>query len=349
MDSPNSGIAGLRDRIRGKHDSSASAASTTTSSVSSDPVAAIWNMDLKNVDGLVPDFPPTPLEWLLQEARVLRKRILSFGNEVTFLRFFLFLVGWTALSIAGMYVVTTYRNMEEESVKEKLLSQAKLFAFHFEHALQSATGGMYTMDYMIRNVSQSPWADMPALISNCPVRAGKESYRDLAGIDLTEQAQHLSGILNLIKTYTPGVLNFQLAPRAVVSVIFPSNEDTIGHDLLRDREHIPSALRAIESGSYVVEGPMVLEENGTETLIGRLPVFVEAGTPGAIPKSEIERLAGHEVSIPAIHSGQDMWGFAIVHVKFSTMLACSGLKKASKEQNIVYRMRCDSGPLPTVE
>lgn len=72
-----------------------------------------------------------------------------------------------------------------------------------------------------------------------------------------------------------GISNLQLAPKGIVSSIYPlaGNEKALGHNILRDDRRKAEALRAIEERRLTIAGPFELVQGGT-AVIGRNPVFV---------------------------------------------------------------------------
>ena len=92
-----------------------------------------------------------------------------------------------------------------------------------------------------------------------------------------------------------GISNLQLAPKAIVSKIFPleGNQAAIGHDLNSN----PFANAAIKSRQLSLEGPIDLIQGGV-AVIGRYPVFVPNEGTGK----------------------DDFWGFTTVLIELSKLL-----------------------------
>ncbi|GJL78330.1 MAG: hypothetical protein NPINA01_13190 [Nitrospinaceae bacterium] len=92
-----------------------------------------------------------------------------------------------------------------------------------------------------------------------------------------------------------GISNLQLAPKAIVSQIFPlkGNKPAIGYDLSKN----PAAVAAIQSKKLTLEGPIELLQGGI-AVIGRYPVF-----------------------LPNAKTGEDeFWGFTTALIDLSKLL-----------------------------
>ncbi|MCH8311552.1 MAG: PAS domain S-box protein [Nitrospinae bacterium] len=92
-----------------------------------------------------------------------------------------------------------------------------------------------------------------------------------------------------------GITNLQLAPKAIVSQIFPleGHQRAIGHDLNKN----PYAIAAIKTKQLTLEGPIELIQGGIAVL-GRYPVF-----------------------LPNAKTGEDeFWGFTTALIELSKLL-----------------------------
>jgi len=94
----------------------------------------------------------------------------------------------------------------------------------------------------------------------------------------------------------------ELAPKGVVTQVFPlaGNEAIVGHDLLRDKERNREAHLALVNKRLTLAGPVDLIQGGLGA-IGRYPIF--HSTPDG---------------------RQEFWGFSIVLVRVSELLANAG-------------------------
>lgn len=107
----------------------------------------------------------------------------------------------------------------------------------------------------------------------------------------------------LMETRLNGVRSLQLAPKAVVTHVYPeqTNVGVKGHDLLADPLRRAAVQRAIDGRLFVLAGPFPLRQGGMG-LVARLPLF-EADDAG----------------------GTGFWGFATVVVDLDPILAEGGL------------------------
>ena len=80
----------------------------------------------------------------------------------------------------------------------------------------------------------------------------------------------------LIEANDAAILNLIIAPDGIVSNVYPleGNENVIGLDLFGDREGSKEAIAARDSGELVLGGPFNMIE-GSQALVGRLPVFID--------------------------------------------------------------------------
>lgn len=110
---------------------------------------------------------------------------------------------------------------------------------------------------------------------------------------LQRLASHLSShpdldeddYLNFARNLTAGhdeVVNLAAAPDLIVRLVYPyePNKDAIGLDYRKRPDQLPEVMRAIESGSVTITGPVDPVQGG-RGLILRQPVYV---TDGAAPK-----------------------------------------------------------------
>ncbi len=93
------------------------------------------------------------------------------------------------------------------------------------------------------------------------------------------------------------IISLQLAPNGVVAHVSKPerNADVIGHNLLADPARAALALRSMETGQYVIVGPVTLKQGGTG-LIARKPLFIRDSV-----------------------AEKSFWGFATVVMDFSVV------------------------------
>lgn len=113
---------------------------------------------------------------------------------------------------------------------------------------------------------------------------------------------------------TPGVSNIQLAPRGVITDIYPiaGNERAIGHDILKDDRRREEARKAVSTRKTTLAGPFELIQGGI-AVIGRQPVFVQDG------RQEI------------------FWGFASALIHLEKLLSVAKLHEL-ESQGIAYEL-----------
>ena len=153
--------------------------------------------------------------------------------------------------------------------------------------------------------------------TSAPVLTGKEqTHRNVTGIFETE-----SGIATLTKFDNiardikknsglgKSLVSVQLAPKAVVSLIYPmvncedfddgycmNNTGAWGHDLLNDPNRTAIASKTVPADGVVTAGPLKLIQ-GEDTFIARLPINFDEGT-------------GHSMVVDGVE--YPCWGFAVV-------------------------------------
>nr|CAX84112.1 sensor protein [uncultured bacterium] len=123
----------------------------------------------------------------------------------------------------------------------------------------------------------------------------------------------------------PGIRSLQLAPKAVVTHIFPlqGNEAAKGHDLLADPARRVAALRAIANREFVIAGPVQLRQGGI-ALIGRLPIFLTSEGDGGF------------------------WGFSIVLIDLDPLLREGGVTGEPGDLRVTIRGKDGKGELGEV-
>ncbi len=114
-----------------------------------------------------------------------------------------------------------------------------------------------------------------------------------------------------------GVRSLQLAPDGVIQVVWPleGNQEAVGHDLLADPDRRKAAVKAIETNSLWIAGPLKLIQGG-EALIGRLPIFTRR-----------QGQAGHG----------SFWGFGTILIDLKPLLEEVGLQVT--DGNYRYALR----------
>lgn len=125
-----------------------------------------------------------------------------------------------------------------------------------------------------------------------------------------------------------GLSSLQLAPNGVIRQVVPvlGNELAIGHDLLADPERNKEAFLALKSRTLTLAGPFELRQGG-QAVVGRLPVFIDAGT-----------------------SGERFWGFATAMIRIPDLLRASALgdDRRPGHEFALTRMHPDTGEVQMI-
>jgi PAS domain S-box-containing protein len=113
------------------------------------------------------------------------------------------------------------------------------------------------------------------------------------------------------------IRSIQLAPNAVVTYVQPleGNEEAMGHDLLNDDDRYVAVARGIESGRYVVAGPLELLQGGT-AIIARQPIYLPNVSP-----TTIQAYADTEFGA--------FWGFATILIDFDILIGEANIEQLS--------------------
>jgi signal transduction histidine kinase len=125
-----------------------------------------------------------------------------------------------------------------------------------------------------------------------------------------------------------GLSALQLAPNGVIRHVVPvlGNELAIGHDLLADPERNKEAFLALKTRTLTLAGPFELRQGG-QAVVGRLPVFIDAGT-----------------------SGERFWGFATAMIRIPDLLRASALGEERRpgHEFALTRVHPDTGEVQTI-
>jgi len=110
-------------------------------------------------------------------------------------------------------------------------------------------------------------------------------------------------------------------------------------DQFLSKGRVIGAVLAVEASSYTMSGPFNLVQGGF-AVIGRLPVWTPAAAlvDGTMTVSDIERLTGATLHVPASRAGHNFWGFVTILIDFEKLVEQSGLRKLADEQNLVFTL-----------
>lgn len=141
----------------------------------------------------------------------------------------------------------------------------------------------------------------------------------LLGHHLRENGGHIDNFVDYadrLMAEIGGIANLQLAPGGVISQIHPpeGHEAAIGYDILGNNYLRSSTLRAIESRTLTVVGPIDLIQGG-KGILGRYPVFLPDG-----------------------QGGETFWGLASALIRLDDFIAASQLSLL-RELGLNYRLR----------
>eukprot|EP00804_Cyclotella_cryptica_P012592 CCRYP_014729-RA/>CCRYP_014729-RA protein AED:0.42 eAED:0.42 QI:0/-1/0/1/-1/1/1/0/528 len=167
---------------------------------------------------------------------------------------------------------------------------------------------------------------------SAPVKEGNETtHRDLTNLFNTEYGlmiqnkfERISSRIKADSGLGKALVNLQLAPKGVVSLIYPmidcedfdnrwcfNNTGALGHDLLNDPETYASAEATVQSDGVITDGPLQFYQN-RDTFIARLAINIDGGD--------------HSIVVDDVD--HPCWGFAIVIIDWAK------LKEESNENDI---------------
>ncbi len=119
-----------------------------------------------------------------------------------------------------------------------------------------------------------------------------------------------------------GVSNLQLAPKGIISFIYPleGNEKALGHDVLADDARSKEALLAVKTKMLTLAGPFELIQGGI-AVIGRKPIYLPA------------------------RKGDVFWGFASALIYLEELLKATELDslEAKGYSYQLFRIHPDTG------
>jgi len=172
-----------------------------------------------------------------------------------------------------------------------------------------------------------------------PLLTRNITHRNITGVVSEEATNEFEAIAAKIKKDSilgSTLLNLQLAPHAVVSMIHPlinrdendaslilDNSGAIGHDLLNDpnqeivRETVPAS-------GFVIDGPLALvQSNGTgveDALIARLAIH----------------MANNSLIVDEVD--YECWGFAVIIIDWGKLKKKSGLYTKFEREGLEFNM-----------
>jgi class 3 adenylate cyclase len=184
--------------------------------------------------------------------------------------------------------------------------------------------------------------------SAAPPKAGSASHRNLTGRIPDSTVAKFEQIARSVKrdaSQERVLVNVQLAPKAVVSLLYPmvntedfdaplklDNRGAWGHDLLNDPKRAAIAYATVPAEGVVIAGPLSLVQSNVpvvaDALIARLPISF---TPSQ----------GHSIILPQKDGSDrnyDVWGFAVILLNWAELKKQSGLYERFKREKMHFRL-----------
>jgi len=270
---------------------------------------------------------------------------------------------FVVLVVCGMFVVYGFENATIESRKQTATAVAEQTDLFFVRVLENAFTPLFTMSMFIQEVPEFHNLDLligdrcdPVLDPlNCtestsapPMPGKEETHRDLSGIFNTAEGQEIQRKFDTIASgikqnsgLGKALVNIQLAPKAVVSMLYPmvNCEDFIdnprveegyclnstaawGHDLLNDPARKGIASATVPAEGVVTAGPLNLVQGG-ETFIARLAINMDP--------EEGHKMIVDNVTYPC-------WGFVVVLLDWTTLKEQSNIYREFQNENMQFKL-----------
>jgi hypothetical protein len=235
-----------------------------------------------------------------------------------------------ALLVAtGCLIIQGFDTAGTNMRKDRAVAVAKHLDLFFVRILENAFVPLFTISQFVHKVELFKTLDSVMgdrynpNATNCsdslsaPVLAGKEqTHRNVTGIFEMESGRDTlakyDNITRGIKENSglgKSLVSIQLAPKAVVSLIYPimnckdftngycmNNTIAWGHDLLNNPNRTAIASKMVSADGVVTAGPLRLIQ-GEDTFIAWLPINFDAGT-------------GHPMVVDGVE--YPCWGFTVV-------------------------------------
>lgn len=233
------------------------------------------------------------------------------------------------LAAVGCLIVWGFDTAATNSRKNEAIAIAEQTDLFFVRTLEKAFVPLFTIAQFVHEVELFHEFDL-AVGDRCdpnttdcgdsasaPVMTGMEqTHRNLTGLFQTEYGNStlskFDSIAKGIKENSglgKSLVAIQLAPKAVVSLIYPlvncedfddgycmNNTGAWGHDLLNDPSRTAIASKTVPADGVVTAGPLKLIQ-GEDTFIARLPI-------------NMDKEEGHSMVVDGVE--YPCWGFAVV-------------------------------------
>jgi len=259
---------------------------------------------------------------------------------------------YAALLTCGILVVHGFNSTEESSRRkaaEVVAVQTDLF---FTRVLERAFVPLFTMAQFVSELPE--FHDMPFLVGDrcdpdeqdcsgstaAPIMVGKKTHRDLTGIfpaGLKEKFDKIAMGIKANSGMGKALVNIQLAPKAVVSMLYPmvncedfddgiclNNTGAWGHDLLNDPNRIGIARATVPANGVVTAGPLSLIQGTTDVVsdafIARLPI----------------NMVGHSIVLDG--AVYPCWGFAVILLNWAMLKEESDIYENFDHEGMQFKL-----------
>ena len=271
---------------------------------------------------------------------------------------------FAVLVVCGVLIVYGFDNAEAESRKQTAISVAEQTDLFFVRVLENAFIPLFTMSMFIQELPVFHDLDLmvgdrcdPTLDPlNCtestsaPPMPGKEAtHRDLSGLFNTTEGREIQRKFDTIASgikensgLGKALINIQLAPKGVVSMLYPmvncedfvdsprveegfclNNTGAWGHDLLNDVNRVAIAEATVPADGVVTAGPLPLIQGGGEVFIARLRVNMDP--------AEGHTMIVNNITYPC-------WGFVVVLLDWATLKEQSNIYKEFENEKMQFKL-----------
>lgn len=263
------------------------------------------------------------------------------------------------LLAAGLLVAFILDRSQKKSMESDVRALAEDTGQLFSQLLDQSLLPLFSLAQFVSEIGVLQ--TLPAQIGafdtegSLPFRPDKPTHRNVTGVCNDPQTlDRFNQIASVIKRNAKmeGILvNLQLAPQAVVCMVYPlnntedfpdgtflDNSGAVGHDLLWDPARRFIAEATVPSDDLVIAGPLTLSSckdctpTVSKALIARFPIY-----------SSEYNITVNDVSYPR-------WGFAVAIISWEAAVAKSGIYITFEEAGLDFQLtRTDSIVSPNGE
>jgi len=270
---------------------------------------------------------------------------------------------YVVLVVCGVLIVYGFDNATAESRKQTAISVAEQTDLFFVRVLENAFIPLFTMSMFIQELPV--FHDLDLMVGercdatldplNCtestsaPPMPGKEAtHRDLSGLFNTTEGRQIQRKFDTIASgikensgLGKALINIQLAPKGVVSMLYPmvncedfvgnprveegfclNNTGAWGHDLLNDPNRVAIAEATVPADGVVTAGPLPVIQGG-EVFIARLRVNMDP--------NEGHTMVVNNITYPC-------WGFVVVLLDWATLKEQSDIYKEFENEKMQFKL-----------